>query len=134
MKLTRNYHFNPAPVALIALVNVLFLVVVFYAMSSRFVLQPGLAVSLPASAFLLAPQRNPEIVSITSAPTAAIYFRDRKLSIQEFRDELRTTKARSGSVIIKADRSTPYDLVTRVMNEALQQGRSVLLAMAPEQE
>jgi len=49
MRLHRHLKFNPALFAVIPLVNVLFLVVLFFALSSRFVLQPGLAVTLPVA-------------------------------------------------------------------------------------
>ena len=56
MKLTRSLKFPVWLFSLIPLVNVVFLVVVFFALSSRFVLQPGLAVTLPPSSFTLAPR------------------------------------------------------------------------------
>ncbi|MDQ3625317.1 MAG: biopolymer transporter ExbD, partial [Verrucomicrobiota bacterium] len=83
MKLERTLKFNPMLVNLIPVVNVLFLVVAFFAMSSRFVLQPGLSVTLPSSGFTLAPPQDPLIVSITSAPVPAIYFRDQKVTFEE---------------------------------------------------
>ena len=54
---------------MLPLVNVLFLVLAIFALSSRFVLQPGISVALPVSPFTLGPQQNPEIVSVTAAPT-----------------------------------------------------------------
>ena len=36
------------------------------------------------------------------------------------------------SLIIKADRNTPYDLVLQIMNAGLRHGFSVALATAPE--
>ena len=67
MKLTRNLKFNPALFGVIPLVNVLFLVVFFFALSSRFVLQPGMAVTLPASSFTLSPRLDAQIISVTAA-------------------------------------------------------------------
>jgi biopolymer transport protein ExbD len=131
MKLERNLTINAALFNIVPLINVLFLVVIFFAMSSRFVLQPGMAVSLPASTFTVGPQHGAQIVSITSAPAPAIYFRDRKVSVAEFRAQLADAGIKQRSLIVKADRNTPYELVTEIMNEGLKLGFSVVLATNP---
>jgi len=120
MKLSRTVNYNPALFNLIPLVNVLFLLLIFFALSTTFVLQPGISVTLPYSSFALSPQRNPQVVSITAGP--AIFFHDERLSIEELRKSL------ADSGIIKADRDTPYDLIMKIMNDALQLGFSVVLA------
>ena len=132
MKLTRNIKFNPAIVSLIPLVNVCFLVVIFFALSSRFMLQPGLAVTLPVSAYALTPQNDASIVSITAAPVAAIYFRDEKVTLEDLEKRLALGHAHGRSLIVKADRSTPYDTLVQVMNAGLAQGFSIVLATESE--
>ena len=132
MKLTRNLQFNPALVSLIPLVNVCFLVVIFFALSSRFMLQPGLAVTLPISSYTLTPQNDAPLISITAAPVAAIYFRDEKVTLDELRNRLAGGRARGRSLIVKADRSTPYDTLVQVMNAGLSQGFSIVLATDSE--
>ena len=132
MKLTRNLRFNPVLISIIPLVNVCFLVVVFFALSSRFVLQPGLAVTLPVSAYTLAPQTDAPIVSITTAPVPAIYFRDEKVTLDELGKRLAEGRGRGRSLIVKADRSTSYDLLVQVMNAGLAHGFSIMLATDSE--
>ncbi|HEX5175717.1 MAG TPA: biopolymer transporter ExbD, partial [Chthoniobacteraceae bacterium] len=131
MKLTRSYTLFPGLMIVVPLINVLFLVVVFFAMSSRFVLQPGLAVTLPLSPFSLTPPREPQIVSITSTPVPAIYHREQKVTVDELVARLRDMRTRDRSLIIKADRGTSYDLVIQIANQALQNGFSVMLAAQP---
>lgn len=133
MKLVRTLKIHPILFNLIPLINVLFLVIAFFALSSRFVLQPGMAVTLPASAFTLGPQRNAGIVTVTAAPVPSIYFRDQKLTLDELRTQLAESRTAQRSLIIKADRATPYDLVVQIMNEGLKLGFSVVLATNPEQ-
>ena len=128
MKLTRTLKFNPALFGVIPLINVIFLVVLFFTLSSRFVLQPGLAVTLPASSFTLGPRVDAQIVSVTAAPVPVIYHRDQRVSLDELRQRLAETKVRERSLIIKADKGTPYDLVVRITDEALKLGFSVILA------
>lgn len=133
MKLTRTFKFNPALVNLVPMANVLFLVVTFFALSSRFVLQPGLAVSLPVSTFALSPPQNAQLVSIVSAPVPSIYHRDQSVTLDELAERLKRSPAKDRSMILRADRSTPYDFIVQVMNRALAEGYSVVLATSPAQ-
>ena len=132
MKLQRNLKVHLGLISLVPLVNVLFLVLAFFALSSRFVLQPGLAVSLPVSSFSIAPPREPQIVSVTAAPVPAIYFRDQRVTIDQLGERLGEGAPRERSLIVKADRSTPYEVVTQIINTALAHGWSVVLAAEPE--
>jgi biopolymer transport protein ExbD len=132
MRLHRHLKFNPALFAVIPLVNVMFLVVLFFAISSRFVLQPGLAVTLPASAFTLSPRLDAQIISVTAAPVPTIYHRDQRVSMEELRQRLAQTSIKERSIILKADKSAPYDMVVQITDAALKLGFQVFLATAPE--
>ncbi len=132
MKLKRSLKIPTWLFSVIPLVNVVFLVVVFFALSSRFVLQPGMAVSLPASSFTLAPRDGAQIISITAAPVAAIYHRDQRVTLDELRQRLAESRTKERTVIIKADRDTPYATVVQITDEALRLGFSVILATASD--
>jgi len=133
MKLTRTVKFHPAFFGMIPLVNVLFLVLLFFSVSSRYLLQPGIAISLPFSAWTLGPQRNPQILTITGGSAPAIFFRDRRWELDDIRQALSSPDLKDHTLIVKADRSTPYALVIRVVNEGLRAGLPVVLATAPGQ-
>jgi len=128
VKLQRTFRFNPALCGIIPLVNVLFLVLVFYAMGSRFILQPGVQIVLPSTSFALGPQRNAQIVSLTAAPATVIYYRDQKVTLPALLKHLDQNPAAERSLIVKADRNTPVGLRDEVVNEALRRGYSVILA------
>jgi biopolymer transport protein ExbD len=133
VKLNRNVNFNPALFQVLPLINVLFLVLALFALSSRFVLQPGIEIKLPLSSFTLGPQNNPEIVSIAAAPIPAIYFRDRQVTMQELQQQLSLGGTEQRSLILRADRNTPVDLIMQIVNLGLTQGFAVVLATAPAQ-
>jgi len=128
MKLSRTVKHNAALFNLIPLVNVVFLLLVFFALSTTFVLQPGISLTLPYSSFALAPQRNPQIVSITAPPVSAIFFHDQKLTVDELGRNLAESHVKNRTLIIKADKGTPYELLMQIMNLGLQSGFSVVLA------
>jgi biopolymer transport protein ExbD len=132
MKLSRTKEHHFGWLAAIPLLDVTFLLIFFLLLSSNFILQPGISVSVPLSSFTLGPQLNPEIISITGGAAPAIYFRNEKVAIEQLGPLLDEAKKDSRPVIIKADRLTPYSLVVEVANLALEHGiTSVALATAP---
>jgi biopolymer transport protein ExbD len=132
MKLSRTKEYNFAWLVLLALVDVAFLLVFFLLLSSNFILQPGISVSTPFSRFALGPQVNQQIISVTGGAVPAIYFRDRKVTLAQLGPLLDAAKREGQSIIIKADRLTPYETVIEVTNAVLEHGiTSVALAATP---
>jgi biopolymer transport protein ExbD len=132
MKLSRTKEYNFGWLVLLALVNVAFLLIFFLLLSSNFILQPGISVSMPFSRFALGPQTQQQIISITGGIAPAIYFRDQKITLAQLGPLLDTARREGQSIIIKADRLTPYETVIEVTNAVLEHGiTSVALAAAP---
>ena len=131
MKLSRTANLNFAWVVLVALVNVAFLLVFFLLLSSNFILQQGVSVSMPFSRFALGPESSRQIVSITGGAVPAIYFQDQRVTMEQLGLLLDDAKRKDQSIIIKADRSTSYEIVAKVANAALEHGiTSVALGAA----
>jgi biopolymer transport protein ExbD len=132
MKISRTKEYNFGWLMVIPAIDVVFLLIFFLLLSSNFILQPGIAVSLPFSRFALGPLQNQQIISITGGPMPAIYFRDQKTTLEKIGPLLDAAKRENRSIVIKADRLTPYELVVAVTNAALEHGvPSVALAAAP---
>jgi len=126
MKLSRTKEYNFGWLVLFPLIDVAFLLVFFLLLSSNFILQPGISVSMPFSRFTLGPQINQQIISITGGAVPAIYFRDQKITIEQLGPLLEAAKREGRSIIIKADRLTPYETVVEVTNAALEHGISAV--------
>jgi biopolymer transport protein ExbD len=120
MKLVRTKDYQFGWLVVVPLLDVVFLMIFFLLLSSNFILQPGISVNVPFSKFMLAPQVKYQIVSITNGAT--VYFRDQKVSIDELGQQFDTARREGRSIVIKADRSTPYEIVIRVANLALEHG------------
>jgi biopolymer transport protein ExbD len=132
MKLSRTINFNFGWLVLVALVDLAFLLVFFLLLSSNFILQQGISISMPFSRFTLGPQANRQIISITGGAVPAIYFRDQRVTMEQLGALLDAAKRNDQSIIIKADRSTSYETVAEVANAALEHGvTSVALAATP---
>jgi biopolymer transport protein ExbD len=132
MKLSRTTHYNFGWVVLIALVDVAFLLVFFLLLSSNFILQQGISISMPFSRFTLGPQTSHQIISISGGAVPAIYFQDQRVTMEQLGPLLEAAKRNDQSIIIKADRSTSYETVAEVANAALEHGiTAVALAASP---
>jgi biopolymer transport protein ExbD len=133
MKLSRTSNITFGWLYVVPLLDVVFLLIFFFLLSSNFVLQPGISVSVPFSRFTLGPRPNQEIISITGGSAPAIYLRDQKVTLAQLGPALEATKREGRSVVIKADRLASYDLVMSVTNAALERGiASVALATTPQ--
>jgi biopolymer transport protein ExbD len=128
MKLQRTSRYNPELFNVIPLVNVLFLALAFATLCRTFVLQPGLSVNLPTSQFNLSVQRHAQIVSITAGALPSIYYADRRVELPELEAALARPEIKNRSLIIRADRAVPYEVVSNVTNAALRLGYSVAVA------
>jgi len=101
--------------------------VFFLLLGGYLVLQPGVSIKAPDSPFMLLPQRDPLVVSVTGAPLPQIYYEHNVVTPAELETAL--AKARkSGSLIIKADRLAPYDLLVKIMTIGVHCGFTVVLA------
>jgi biopolymer transport protein ExbD len=132
MKLRRTINFTFGWLVLVAMVDVAFLLVFFLLLSSNFILQQGISISMPFSRFTLGPQTSRQIISITGGAVPAIYFQDQRVTLEQLGPLLDAAKRKDQSIVIKADRSTSYETVAEVANAALEHGiTSVALAASP---
>ena len=132
MKLSRTTNYNFGWLLLIGLVDLAFLLAFFMLLSSNFILQQGISISMPFSRFSLGPQSNQQIISITGGAVPAIYFQDQRVTMEQLGPLLDAAKRKDRSIIVKADRSASYETVAEVTNAALEHGiTSVALAATP---
>ena len=122
---------------LTALIDVLFLSLLFFALSGSFVRISGIGVELPR---IPAPDvADVERLVVTVSPPEApgkpcqVYFQDKLMSIDMLKQhffKLRDTSPRA-SIIICADRRVPFDMVARIMAFAESAKVSSFIALAP---
>jgi biopolymer transport protein ExbD len=132
MKLSRSVHLNPFLIFVIPLVDIFFLLLLLFLVSSTFLLHPGISVNLPFSNFTLGPQKSPVIVSITAGPYPLVYYRDQQIRPIELARRLDGDQLKDRSIVIQADRETPHGTVVEIMNLCLERGFSVVLATSPK--
>jgi len=133
VKLRRSPAPHPVLVVFAPALGLALILIFFLLLGTSFMLQPGVAIDLPRSPFLLSPQRNARIISITAPPLSAVFFENEEVDVARLREALQKLQGRSQTIIIKADRRALYENVSAVMNVALETGFPVVLATAEEQ-
>ena len=133
MKIQRSPGLHPALMFIAPSLNVVLLLVFYIILSTSFLLQPGVTVEVPQSPFLLAPQRNPLIISIAAAPLSSIYFENDAVTFDELRTKLKEYGGRNHTVIIKTDRRSAVEQLTKVMTVSLSLGYPTVIATSDQQ-
>lgn len=133
MKLERSPGLHPALMFIAPSLDVVLALIFFIVLSTSFLLQPGVEVSVPDSPFLLAPQRDPLVVSIAEAPVSAIYFENEQVTLEELRERLAKRPSRNNTIIVKSDRRAPVEKLAEVLNVSLGMGYPTVVATG-EQE
>jgi biopolymer transport protein ExbD len=130
---------------LVPVVTVVLLLLLFFLLSSSFVLQPGIKIDPPRSPFWSGTPSSRLIVAVTMASPQAdangvtqprqpvLYFNDQIVTLDGLGTALgRLPVGRSTpTLVVKADKDVPLNVVTDVMNAAFAHRLAVLLAMQP---
>lgn len=131
MRLPRCHGAGTPFLLLAPALTVLLGLVYYLLLGGYFILQPGVAIKAPDSPFMLLPQRDPQVVSVTGAPLPQIYFDHNVVTPEELESTLHNV-TRKGSLIVKADRLAPYDLLVKIMTIGVRCGFTVVLATATQ--
>lgn len=105
------------------LVNVVFLLLLFFVLNSQFVMQSGFPVVLPSSGEL--PVRNSfQSLVVTVARDDLLFFNEQPLPIDKLEQALREAvqQGRGRELIIKADRQVSNGTVVEIMSAANRAG------------
>lgn len=122
------------PVVLFAIpaIQLPLLLLFFLLPKSSMLLQPGVSVSVPDSPFVLSPRNDPAVVTVPPPPATSLYFAGAPTDLEALRSSLEALGNRSQTIVVRADRRSPYDRVVQVMNLALEMGFPVVLATSDE--
>jgi biopolymer transport protein ExbD len=132
-------------VDLVPVVTVVLLLLLFFILSSSFVLQPGIKVEQPRSAFGAGTPSSRLIVAVTLPPAQVdangaalkrdptLYFDDQIVTMDELRaalDHLPSSRT-APALVIKADRDVPLDEIMRIEDIAFSHHLAVVIGTQP---
>jgi biopolymer transport protein ExbD len=121
-------------VELTSMIDVVFLLLIFFMISTTFVETPGLNIQLPqASSTPVEPEAKELKIYLSQA--GDIYLKDRKVSLAELRQRLSELGKNTGAMtfLLLADRETRHGRVVEVMDAAKESGFGKL-AIATEEK
>ncbi|MBO5990419.1 MAG: biopolymer transporter ExbD [Lentisphaeria bacterium] len=133
---TRLKYFKRWP-ELTALLDVLCLLLLFFALAGSFIRIPGIGVELPRIAAPEVAELERFVVSVTppakEGAECQFYFKDKVVTFDELKHEFSTIKDKSvkRTVIICADSKVPFDTVAQVLAAAEAAELSSFIAVMP---
>ncbi len=118
----------------ISLTDIIFLLLVFFLLSSTFVLQPGLKVQLPATTTNDISSEKSIVVSIT--PDGTVYLNDAPVNTLELGASLRQKIMDIGKpiLVLRADKSVTVEKLVEIMDIAKAAGGDrLVIATVPRE-
>lgn len=128
MKLQTSVQSLKGPFDVVPWLNLFFLLLLFFVLSSHYLTQPGVPVVLSDSILSSATTVNRRVLTLTR--NGEIYFDDQRIEWKQLTDSLRSfvKKTPRPALILKADVAVTQGQVMYVMREAMTQGIEVVLA------
>jgi len=98
----------------VPLVDVVFLLLIFFVLSSSFVQVSAISIKLPSIKGQLT---SAEKLVVTIDEDNRYYFNDQVMDLETLREQLAkiSTKYKIGSIIVRADKDAPHGVVTKVL-------------------
>lgn len=117
----------------VPMVDVVFLLMIFFVLSSSFVLTPGYRVVLPGSpSYVQNPSRG---LVVTVTQENQVYYSDQRMTLDGLRKSLQATRQQGAAheLIIKADKQVPHGTIVEILNIAMESGISgITIATRPQ--
>jgi biopolymer transport protein ExbD len=133
MKLRRTVRSLNGPIDVTPLIDVVLLLIIFFMLSSSFVLQPGIKVDPPKGRVNTGVTDSRYVINVTAQQPPLIFLNDQLTSLDRLKDVLIeiAREETEVTVILRVDQAVSHGFVTEIMNKALEAGVSVLIATQP---
>lgn len=125
----RRVQANPG---MTAMIDIIFLLLLFFVLSSSFIVQPGIKINLPQTVSSEQPTRKDLVVII--ARDLRIFVNNDQVTFESLWGRLieELKFQRQGTLVLRADRDVPHGFVVRVMDVAKQAGANrIAIATSP---
>ena len=120
MKFKRRIKIEKGVIDLTPLVNVFFLLFIFFLFTSSFIFQPGIKVSLPKAVTSEVIQQESVVVTITK--DGRIYLNEREISQDELASTLKLLAKAKTPLLIKADSNSSLGRIVEVWDMCRNEG------------
>lgn len=110
-----------------SLIDVLFLLLIFFMVSSTFLEQPGIKLELPHAQSAVVVEQNDYILFVDKE--GRMFLNQQEVSLDDLEEHLRQSlpNMKEGALILKADQDVSHGFVVRVMDIAKKSGVKKLI-------
>ncbi len=119
----------------IGLTDIVLLLLIFFLLSSTYILQPGIKVELPEAQVVETVER--EVLTLTIPLSGGVYLNDERVSIGELPARLKQELANSADkdIILRADEEIPFRRAVEIMDIARRvgAGRFLIATRTPDE-
>ena len=122
MKFKRRLKIEKGMIDLTPMVNIFFLLFVFFLFTSSFIFQPGIKVSLPKA--VTSEVMQLDNVTITVTKDDKIYLEDRQITREDLVPRLKILAKEKMGLLIKADSRAPLGRIVEIWDACRREGVS----------
>jgi len=120
MKFKRKVFLETGQLDIAPLIDVIFLLLVFFMLTSSFIFQPGIKINLPKALTSEVIQRENLIIVVTD--DSSLYINERLIDNEELSSRLKIAAKESKPILIKADRKASLGKVVEVWDMCRAEG------------
>ncbi|MFN3966173.1 MAG: ExbD/TolR family protein [Endomicrobiia bacterium] len=133
LRIRKRYSRNNLAIDLTPMADMVLLLLIFFMLSSSFLVEPGINLKLPKTKTAEIQTENKIVVSIKD--TGEIFLNNKEIKLEELEYELRSLLPlqKDRIVIIRADKESKHGIVVKVLDKAKIAGAEKL-AIATEAE
>ena len=122
MKFKRRMKLEKGMLDLTPMVNIFFLLFVFFLFTSSFIFQPGIRVSLPKAVTSEVVEQDNVVLTITKDDK--LYLEDKEISQEELISRLKALSKDKIGLLIKADSRAPLGRIVQIWDTCRREGVS----------
>jgi len=122
MKFKRRSELKKGNLDIAPLVDVVFLLLIFFMLTSSFIFQPGIKVSLPKAVTSEAIHKKSLVILVTDSDL--VYLNERAITTEELNSRLRIAAKEDKPLLIKADRNASMGKIVQIWDMCRDSGVS----------
>ncbi|KJJ83294.1 biopolymer transport protein ExbD/TolR [Candidatus Omnitrophus magneticus] len=120
MKFKRKIFLEKGNLDMVPLIDIVFLLLIFFMLTSSFVFQPGIRVNLPKA--VTSEVLNRDIVVIVVTDDEHVYINERPVTSEELISIITSLTGKNSSLLIKADKNAPLGKIIDIWDICRQRG------------
>ena len=122
MRFARHEDLKKGQLDIAPLIDVVFLLLIFFMLTSNFIFQPGIKINLPKAVTSEVIGQKSLVVLVTGEDS--LYLNDKAIGISELESRLREAAETKKPLLIKADRHASLGMVVKVWDLCRESGIS----------